>query len=259
MLVQPRIRVALAVLLSVIGGGLCRAAIPRPTPVDVCSVVAHPQALSGKRVTVRGLLDFAFPSNPVPPPLLRGNCGYGIILLLIGDTGPEYQELWKAETEPPTSSAARRIWATFTGTLRVYGERFFLEVDAIKDIVIRQNLAVQHAEVPAFPNEGDAGGTVRISLAFHKGRVTHARVVGKADAALARAALVNVRSWRFSSLLNAQITTLFDYRVATSKGCPPSNPQIVLNLPRSVVLTRWRRLPCNPSSGVGRRPSEQRR
>ena len=254
-----RIGAASVVLVSVLGGGACRAGIPRPTPVDVCSVVAHPGEYSGKRLTVRGLVDFAFPSNPIPPPLLRGNCGFGILLLTITLTGAGVEELWKAETEPPTDSSARRIWATFTGTLQLEGRRVFLDVDAVTDIVIRRNLAVEHAEVPRFPRHAeDTGGIVRIALTVRRGAVIRARVRGKADAVLARAALANVKTWRFSSLLNTEVTTAFEYRVGTAKGCPPSNPQIVLNLPRSVVLTRWRRLPCNPPAGVGRRPSGRR-
>lgn len=258
MLVLLRIGAASIVLLSVIGGGACRAGIPRPTPVDVCAVVAHPGEYSGKRVTVRGLVDFAFPSNPIPPPLLRGNCGYGILLLTMTLTGSGVEELWQAETEPPTDSSARRIWATFTGTLQLEGSRVFLDVDAVTDIVIRRNLAVEHAEVPRFPRHAeDIGGIVRLSLTVQRGAVIRARVRDTADAVLARAALANVKTWRFSSLLNTEVTTAFDYRVRAAKGCPRSNPQIMLNLPRSVVLTRWRRLPCIPPPRCGPTPFRQ--
>lgn len=118
----------------------------------------------------------------------------------------------------------------------------------MKDIVVRRNLAVEHAVVPTVPSDADyTGGRVRVVLTVRKGAVTRARVLGKTDANLAREALSNVKTWRFSSLLSTRITTVFEYRVETAEGCPPSNPQVVLNLPWSVVVTRWRRLPCRRS------------
>lgn len=192
MLMNPRAGTAFVVLLSVVGGGLSRAGGLQSTAVDVCSVLAHPKEYSGRRLTIRGLLDFEFPSPPIPPTLLRGNCGHGP-LLPITVSGPGVEDLWKAETEPSTDSSARRIWATVTGPLEVEGDKVFLSVDAVKDIVIRRNLAVKHALVPRFPSDADdTGGVVRVLLTVRKGAVTRAKVLGKADASLAREALAHM-------------------------------------------------------------------
>jgi len=249
MLVLLRIGAASVILVSVLGGWACRAGIPRLTPVDVCSVVAHPGEYSGKPIVVRGLLDFVI-SQAAPPPILAGNCPHGIALILHG-SAPGSEDLFNAEIEPrPSSSAARRIWVTVRGSLQGSGNRMFFAVDAVKDIVVRPNLAVREAEVPKFPDRATAArATVRISVTILDGKVVHTQILGEPDRIFARAALENVRTWRFDSQVDAQITTVFSYRVATRRGCPPSNPQIVLNLPRSVVLTRWRRLPCNPPAG----------
>ena len=258
MLKHANIGAVLFVFLAVTVGRSCRADVMRGQRVDICSVVAHPEEYSGKPIVARGLLDFVI-SQAAPPPILAGNCPHGIALIVNG-SAPGSEDLFNAEIEPrPSSSAARRIWVTVRGSLQGIGNRMFLSVDAVKDIVVRPNLAVREAEVPKFPDRATAArATVRISVTILDGKVVHTQILGEPDRIFAHAALDNVRTWRFDSQVDAQITTVVSYRVATRRGCPPSNPQIVLNLPRSVVLTRWRRLPCNPPAGMGRRPSGRR-
>lgn len=234
----------MAVFLS-FGVHYCRAQARTTRHDDVCSIIAHPADFAGKRLEVRGLLSFVT-GDAAPPDLLTGDCSYGIPLI-VGTNEPGARRLWDAELKPrPTSSAARRIWATFSGRFEVNGDRFDLQVDKVTDIVVLPNFALISAQVPRFPEDAPAaGGSVTLAVKITKGHVVDARVVGRANPVLARASIQYVRTWQFASDLDAATTTTFQYHIKTPSNCPPDNPTVELRLPQSVTLTRWKVLPCS--------------
>lgn len=217
--------------------------------VPVCSVVSNPKKYTGERIAVRGLLLFVI-GDAAPPSLLKGDCVRGIAL--IGEKSARGSApLLRAEMEPrPTSPDVKRIWATFSGTLRVDRIGAYMSVDRVSHVVVLPNLAIRSAQVPVFQEEADwQPGRLRIALTIRHGNVIAAHILGKSTSPLARASLLNVRTWRFSPELDAKVTTVFDFRVAAAPACPPSNPQVVLRLPESVIVTRWKNLPCDTTAG----------
>lgn len=236
-------RIGLIVLAAMIPA-TCRAGTTSAMPVDVCTVIARPAHYLGKMIAIRGLLFFAT-GDAAPPPLLTGDCKRGI--LLFGEfSAIGGKELVAAEMKPrPTSWVTRRIWATVSGRLEVSGGRYNLDVDRVTDIVVLPNLALISGDIPTFPENAPAdGGSVKLAITIEHGKVSKERVIGAADPVLKRATLENVKSWRFGDELAVTTTTTFYYRVAAPRNCPPDNPTIELQLPGSVVVTRWKVLPC---------------
>lgn len=243
---RNRLRFFLAATL-LFGCTCCWARPHSHGPLMVCSVVSAPHKFAGKRVTVRGLIIYPT-GDAAPPPLITGNCAGGITFFEGGSGALQnsegYKALLRAVWKPsPDSSLQRHIWATLSGTVRFRGGRPYLELSDVSSVEVLPNLRVKSAEVPRYPEDAaiaGLSGRVQVVAVIVGGAVSQARVIGKADPSLSKAALKNVRTWSFYPLVNTTVQATFVYRLRKrSSWPPPDNPQIKMDLPHSVTITDY--------------------
>jgi TonB family protein len=106
-------------------------------------------------------------------------------------------------------------------------------IDRIRD------LRVVHADVPFYPQvalSGRISGTVKVEVSVQDGNVVNAQVKS-GPLVLARAAVENIRNWRFYPLANATFTTKFIYQLEKNESLNPQNPKVELQLPLLVKIT----------------------
>ncbi len=102
-------------------------------------------------------------------------------------------------------------------------------------------LPMIHGEVPLYPRwawQANISGAVTLRLVISNGRVTSVKVVSSANPILERAAVENVRTWRFDVLKRPVITnTEFEYSIKGRPVWPLGPPRIYLRIPYKVVIT----------------------
>ncbi len=98
---------------------------------------------------------------------------------------------------------------------------------------------VLRSETPRYPPMAQAAGiegAVYVKVSVRNGEVARAESqVG--DRMLAHEAAENVRTWRFAPSTNAEISTVFHYRLERRRTGERASPRIELNLPYSVRIT----------------------
>ena len=226
------------------GCSRCWAESPSRGLLAVCSVVSDPHKFADKPVSVRGLIIYPT-GDAAPPPLVTGDCAGGVTFFegssarLQNSKG--YKALMDAVWKPsPESALHRHIWATLSGTVHFRGGRPYLELSDVSNVEILPNLRVRSAEMPRYPEDAaiaGVSGQVQVVALVADGMVKRARVDGRADPSLSKAALKNVRTWTFYPMVSTRVRATFVYRLRKgSSWPPPDNPQIIMNLPYKVEI-----------------------
>lgn len=229
--------------------GRCWGSPPPGGSQLVCSIISNPHRYANQRISVRGLIIYPT-GDAAPPPLVTGNCKYGIPIFE-GDPAAlkkseGYKELLDAVWKPlPSSGRERHIWATMHGILRVEGNRFHLELLNVTDVMVRPFLTVEWAEIPHYPSAAATAGisgTVRIRVTVKSGKVAATQVLSHGDQSLESAAIQNVRTWEFPAETTATFDTTYVFKLAIAKNWPPpDNPVIELRLPATTIITHLKR------------------
>jgi TonB family protein len=126
------------------------------------------------------------------------------------------------------------------------------EADAMK-----RDHCVEHADVPGYPQlarTAHIAGTVQVQLTVKDGNVTGTKVIS-GHPMLTSATIENIKTWRFSSLANGEITTKFTYQLEIGRSVDPQNPKVELQLPFLVKVTA---APVELDAGTSQESEERR-
>jgi hypothetical protein len=96
------------------------------------------------------------------------------------------------------------------------------------------------ADLPTYPPlawTAHVTGTVQIAVTVEQGAVVDAHVQGASSPFLSLPSLENVKTWRFDPEPRTTFVVAFVYRIAGKETLLPENPEIVVDLPRSVRIT----------------------
>ena len=107
---------------------------------SICAIVQNPKKYANRHVVVRGLIRYPI-GDAAPPPVVTGNCKWGIPL--IGWNSPRLKESrgYKALMEAVYRARAHggpkgRVWATVGGTIRVTGKTFHMDLASISGVAV---------------------------------------------------------------------------------------------------------------------------